>query len=111
VRINGQTIINLVEKLLSVVTNLTTEVNDAILEVQISNLQDLLTTQSSHMEAAAATVLSKPGILTCKDTPASNQHCQQARTENTTKNSSFTQKPMAASAVAEVTTNKKNGVC
>ena len=56
-RLNGQTTVILAEKLLAVVTNLTAEVtqlksDNAVLEVQICELQDLLSTKSCHMEAA-----------------------------------------------------------
>jgi hypothetical protein len=84
VRFNWQTTINLVEKLLAVVSNLTAEVtqfksDNAVLKVQICELQDLLSTKSCHMVAAASS--SKSGVMSYKDALASNQH-QQARTTN-----------------------------
>jgi hypothetical protein len=117
VRLNGQTTINLVEKLLAVVTNLTAEVvqvrsDNAVLKVQICELQDLLSTKSCHMKAAAGASSSKGGIISYKDALASNQHQhQQARTANASKSSrnliSSIQKHTAVNAVAEVPTTGK----
>jgi len=58
----GKTTINLVEKLLLMVTNLTTKFtqlqsDNTVLKAQISELQDILSTKSCHTEAAARTVL------------------------------------------------------
>jgi hypothetical protein len=67
VRLNGQTTINLVGKLLSMVINLTAEFtqlksDNALLAVQICELQDL-STLLCHMDAAAGTSSSKPGVM------------------------------------------------
>lgn len=58
----GKTTINLVEKLLLMVTNLTTKItqlqsDNTVLKAQISELHDILSTKSCHTEAAAGTVL------------------------------------------------------
>jgi len=71
-RITGQTTINLVEKLLAMTTNLTAEVtqlktDNAVLKVHISELQDLLSATSCHMEKAAGTLSSNPCIVSYKD--------------------------------------------
>jgi len=60
-RLNGQTTVNLFEKLFHMVTKLTTKAtqlqsDNAVLEAQISELQDILSTKSCHTEAAAGTV-------------------------------------------------------
>jgi hypothetical protein len=89
VRLNGQTTINLVEKLLAMTTNLTFEVSqlksdNAVLKVQISELQDLLSVELCHMEAAAGTMSSQPAVMSYNDGLAISQH-QQARNVNTSK--------------------------
>jgi hypothetical protein len=108
VRLKGQTTINLVEKLLAMVTNLTAKAtplqsDKAVLEVQICEMQDLLSAKSCHMEPAVGTSSSKPGIMSYKDALASNQHSH-ARTANTSKSYrhviSSIQKPTAVNAVA-----------
>ena len=68
VRLNGQTTINLVEKLLAMTTNLTVEVtqlksDNVVLKVQISELQDLLSVELCHMEEAAGTMSSQPAVM------------------------------------------------
>jgi len=88
-RITGQTTINLVKKLLAMVTNLTAVVtqlrsDNAVLQVQICELQNLLSTKSCHMEAAAGTSSSQPGFMSYKDALVINQH-QQVRNVNTSK--------------------------
>jgi hypothetical protein len=109
-RLNGQTTINLVRKLLFMVTNLTTKVSqlqsdNTILKAQISELQDIRSTKSCHTEAAVVILSSKPRAMSHKDILASNQH-QQARNVNTSKSSrnliSTIQKHTAAYTVAEV---------
>jgi len=118
-RIAGQTTVNLVEKLLAMVTNLTAELThlrsfNAVLQVQICELQNLLSTKSCHMEAAAGTSSSQPGIMSFKDAQVISQH-QQVRNVNTSKNSrnlvSTNQKSKTANAVAEVPAAKKSGLC
>ena len=115
-RIAGQTTINLVEKLLAMVTNLTAEVtqlrsDNAVLQIQLCELEDLLSTMSCHMEAAAGTSYFQPGVMSYKDAPAINQH-QQVRKVNTSKSSrnliSTNQKSKTANAIAEVPAEKKN---
>jgi cell division protein FtsB len=76
---HGQTTINLGEKFLLMVTNLTTKVtqlqsDNTVLKAQISKLQDILSTKSCHTEAAAGTLSSKPGAILYKDILACNQH-------------------------------------
>ena len=93
VRLNGQTTVNLVEKLLAVVTKLTAEVtqlrsDNAVLKVQIGELQNLLSTKLCHMEAAAGTSSSQPRVVSYKDALASSQH-QQVRNMNTSKRSRY----------------------
>jgi hypothetical protein len=68
VQLNGQTTINLVEKLLAMVTNLTAEVtklmsDSAVLKVQICEVQELLSTKSCHVETAAGASSSKAGVM------------------------------------------------
>jgi hypothetical protein len=65
VRLSGQCTIALVEKLVSVVTDLTTEVarlksGNAILKTQISDLLELFSSRSGHLEAAVGDLSSKP---------------------------------------------------
>jgi len=89
VRLNGQNTINSVEKLLAMTTNLTAEVtqlktDNAVLKVHISELQDLLSAQLCHMEAAVGTISSQPGIISYKDALAINQY-QEARNVNISK--------------------------
>lgn len=91
VRLNGQITIKLVENLLAMVTNLTAEVtqlrsDNAVLQIQICELEDILLTNSCHMEAAAGTSSSPPGVMSYKDALASNQH-EQVRNVNTSKSS------------------------
>jgi hypothetical protein len=88
-RITGQTTLNLVEKLLAMVTNLTAEVtqlrsDNAVLQIQLCELEDLLFTKTCHMEAAAGTFSSQPGFMLYNDALASNQH-PQVRNVNTSK--------------------------
>jgi regulator of replication initiation timing len=64
--------LNLVEKLLAMTANLTAEVtqlkvDNAVLKVQISELQDLLSAELCHMEAAARTMSSQPEVMSCND--------------------------------------------
>jgi hypothetical protein len=115
VRLNGQITMKLVEKLLVMVTKLTADVtqlrsDNAVLQIQICELEDLLLTKSCHMEAAAGTSSSPPGVMSYQDVLASNQH-QQVRNVNTSKSSrnliSTNQKPKTVSAVAEVPAAKK----
>jgi uncharacterized protein YunC (DUF1805 family) len=89
VRLTGQATINLVEKLLAMITNLTVEVtqlksDNAVLKVQISELQDLLSVELCHMEAAAGTMSSQSAVMSYNDALANSQH-QQARNVNTSK--------------------------
>jgi hypothetical protein len=114
-RLAGQTTINLVEKLLAMVTNLTAEVtqlrnDNAVLQIQLCELEDLLFTMSCHMEAAAGTSSSQPGVMSYKDALASNQH-QQVSNVNISKSSknliSTNQKSKTVNAVAEVLAAKK----
>jgi hypothetical protein len=114
-RITGQTTVNLVEKLLVMVTNLTAEVtqlrNDkAVLQIQLCELENLLFTKSCHMEAASGTSSSQPGLMSYKDALASNQH-QQVRNVNISKSPknliSTNQKSKTVNAVAEVLAAKK----
>jgi hypothetical protein len=107
--------INLVEKLLAMVTKLTAEVtqlrsDNAVLQIQLCEIEDLLSTMSCHMEASAGTSFSQPGIMSYKDAPAINQH-QQVRNANTSKSSrnliSTYQKFKTANAIAEVPAAKK----
>jgi len=114
-RITGQTTVNLVEKLLGMVTKLTSEVtqlrsDNAVLQVQICELQNLLSTKSCHMEAAARTSSSQPGFMSYKDTLVINQH-QQVRNANTSRSSrnlvSTNQKSNTANAVAKVPAAEK----
>jgi hypothetical protein len=118
VRLSGQTAINSFEKLLALATKLTAEFtqlksDNAVLKFQICEPQDLLPTKSYHMEAATATLSSKPGVMSYKDALASNQN-QQTRTANASKRSrnliSSIQKPTAANAVVEIPV-RKNGLC
>jgi hypothetical protein len=114
-RLTGQTTVNLVEKLLAMVTKLTAEVtqlrsDNAVLQVQICELEDLLFTKSCHMEAAAGTSSYQPGVMSYKDAIASIQH-QQVRNVNTSKISSnlisTNQKSKTVNAIAEVPAAKK----
>ena len=114
-RLTGQTTVNLVEKLVAMVTKLTAEVtqlrrDNAVLQVQICELQDLLSTESCHMEAAAWTSSYQPGVMSYKDALASIQH-QQVRNMNTSKISSnlisTNQKSKTVNAIAEVPAAKK----
>jgi uncharacterized protein YunC (DUF1805 family) len=89
VRLNGRTTINLVEKLLAMTTNLTAEVtqlktDNAVFSVQISELQDLLSVELCHVEAAARTMSSQAGVMSYNDALAISQH-QQERNVNTSK--------------------------
>jgi len=68
VRLNGQNTINLVETPMAITTNLIAEVtqlktDNAVLRFQISELQDLLSTELCHVETAAGTVSSQPGVM------------------------------------------------
>jgi hypothetical protein len=117
-RITGQATINLVEKVLVMVTKLTAEVtqlrsDNAVLQIQLCELEDLLSTMSCHMEAAAETSYFQPGVMSYKDAPAISQH-QQVRKVNTSKSSrdliSTNQKSKTANAIAEVPAAKKNDV-
>ena len=90
-RLTGQTTVNLVEKLLAMVTNLTAEVtqlrnDNAVLQIQLCELEDLLFTKSCHIEAAFGTSSSQPGVMSHKDALANNQH-QQVRNVNISKSS------------------------
>jgi hypothetical protein len=64
---------------LTVVTNSTAEltqlkIDNDVLKVQISKLQDLLSTNLCNMEAIAGNLSSKPGVVSYKDARVSNQH-------------------------------------
>ena len=90
-RLTGQTTVNLVEKLLVMVTNLTAEVtqlrnDNAVLQIQLCELEDLLFIKSCHIEAAFGTSSSQPGVMSHKDALANNQH-QQVRNVNISKSS------------------------
>jgi hypothetical protein len=115
--LNGQKIVNQVEKLSSMVSDVITEFaqlksDNAILKVHIRDMQDLLAAQS-NMEAAARTLVFRTrGYVIqgrpCKQSKLSTgEDCQQPKSpENTTSSS---QKPTAASAAVQVSTNKKMG--
>ena len=109
----GQTTIALVEKLLSMFTDLTSEVahlksDNASLKSQISDLRDLFSSRSSHLDAAVGNLSSKSRVTSYKDALVSSLPHQLPRSTNTSKNprntpvSSCT--PTAANAVAVAST-------
>lgn len=79
VRLNGQNTINLVETPLAMTTNLIAEVtqlktDNAVLRFQISELQDPLSAELCHVETAAGTMSSQPGVMAYKEALAINWH-------------------------------------
>jgi hypothetical protein len=110
VRLNGQTAIGLVEKLLAMVTNLTAEVSQlktdkAVLKQQMCELQDLLSAKPCYTYGAAGTSSAKPAAVSYKDAVACNQR-QQAKSKIASKSSktpvASNQKPADANAVTDV---------
>jgi hypothetical protein len=90
------------------VTNSTAEltqlkVDNAVLKVQISELQ-VLSTKTCNMEAVDRSLSHKLDVMSYKDVRVSNQH-QKATNLNASKSSriitGIIQKPTAANAVAE----------
>ena len=109
--------VNRVEKLSSMVSDVTTEFaqlnsDNAILKVHIRDMQHLLAAQSNMETAAGTLVFRTRGYVTqgrpCKQsTFSTGEDCLQPKNpENTTSSS---QKPTAASAAVQVSTNKKWG--